>query len=61
MEENINKAEEDLRSIETELATPQAQSDPQRLTELFQKLHDSQQSPEKLFSQRVELEELNKK
>ena len=56
MEDTIQKAEAKIAEIEKELTNPQIQSQSLKLTELYQKLHDAQETLEKLYARWAELE-----
>ncbi|NBX81668.1 ABC transporter ATP-binding protein [bacterium] len=58
MENKIQEVEAQIASLEAELAKPEIQSQPQKLTELYQKLHEAQELHERLFSRWAELEAL---
>lgn len=58
MEETIQKAEEKIQTLESELAKSEIQSNSQKLTELYQELHAAQESLEKLYSRWAELEKI---
>lgn len=60
MEETIQKAESKIADLESELAIPQIQSQSQKLTELYQQLHEAQEQLEKLYSRWAELESIIK-
>jgi ATP-binding cassette subfamily F protein uup len=58
MEETIQTAESKIAKIEKELVNPEIQSQPQKLTELYQELHEAQQALENLYARWAELEAL---
>lgn len=58
MEQTIQKAEEKIQTLESELAKSEIQSNSQKLTELYQELHAAQESLEKLYSRWAELEKI---
>ncbi|MFM8268699.1 MAG: ABC-F family ATP-binding cassette domain-containing protein [Pseudomonadota bacterium] len=56
MEDTIQKTEEKMAALERELALPECQSDAKKLTDLYQQLHEAQESLEKLYARWAELE-----
>ncbi|NBX92707.1 MAG: ABC transporter ATP-binding protein [Proteobacteria bacterium] len=56
MEETIEKAEAKIKEIQSQLAKSDIQSQSQRLTELYQELHEAQEGLEKLYARWAELE-----
>lgn len=60
MENRIQEVEAHIARLEAELAKPEIQSQPQKLTELYQKLHEAQELHEQLYVRWAELETLAK-
>lgn len=60
MEETIEKAESRIAALQEELATPDIQSQSQKLTELYRELHEAQEHLDKLYSRWAELESIIK-
>lgn len=58
MENKIQEVEAQIASVEAELAKPEIQSQPLKLTELYQKLHEAQELHERLYARWAELEAL---
>jgi ATP-binding cassette subfamily F protein uup len=56
MEETIQSAEAKIQAIESELASPLIQTQPEKLTDLYQQLHEAQEHLNKLYSRWAELE-----